>query len=42
MIKELGNLIQEIFNLIVSVGKVGEEKVKVHIYVCLKKLIKGQ
>lgn len=42
MIKELDNLIQEIFNLIVLVEKVGEEKVKVHIYVSMKKLIKGQ
>lgn len=42
MIKESDNSIQEIFNQIVLVEKIGEDKVKVHIYVYMKKLKKEQ
>ena len=42
MMKELENLIQEILSQIVLVVKIGEEKVKVHIFVSMKKLRKDQ
>ena len=40
--KELDNLIQEILSQIVLVVKIGEDKVKVHIFVSMKKLRKDQ
>lgn len=42
MINVSDNLIQEISNLIVLVVKIGEDKVKVLIYVYMKKLKKHQ
>jgi hypothetical protein len=37
MMKELDSLIQEIFNLTALVEKIGEDKVKVLIFVYMKK-----